>query len=141
MGGRVSERTERDKMKSVVVPLHCKDTPFCFVLMSWQRHSFFHTISTCFSLERIKNAKPISAFTLRTECALSRVSSVSSFSHNVCYILHAASQFPSLLPVKAAMFLVMLFPVANVGKYLQFCSREGGKFYTRNSVLPLTDFF
>ncbi|OPJ70844.1 hypothetical protein AV530_017199 [Patagioenas fasciata monilis] len=32
--------------------------------------------------KRIKTAKPISAFTLRRECALSRVSSVSSFSHN-----------------------------------------------------------
>lgn len=53
------------------------------------------------------------------ECVLSQVSSVSSFSHNVCYILHTAFQFPSLLPVKATMFLVMLFTVANVGKKLQ----------------------
>jgi len=66
---------------------------------------------------------------------------MSSFSHNVGYILHAASQFPSLLPVKTAVFLVMLFTVASVGKNSNFCSREGDKFYTRDSVLALTDFF
>lgn len=44
----------------------------------------------------------------------------SPFSHSIFYILHAASQFPSLLPVKATVFLVMLFTVARVGKTSTF---------------------
>lgn len=89
-------------------PVHCKDTQFCFISQFWHHHSFFHTTATCFSLERrkrwIKNAKPKSAFTPTGECAVSQVSSVSSFSHNVQCSLHATSQFPSVLPVKLLWF-------------------------------------